>query len=69
MTTVKLLIGANAYATIREPGRCLDVLLQPGRSAAQSLRETAQELQTKAAAELARAECMLRAAAALESVK
>ena len=56
--TVRLLVGANAYACITTPERSLDVLLAPGRGAAQSLRETAREYREQAARLIARAELM-----------
>jgi hypothetical protein len=47
--SVKLLIGANAYACIEKVngGRC-DFLLSPGKHPAKSLRETAEEYAEKA---------------------
>lgn len=46
---VKLNIGATgAYACISTPSKNLDVLLAPGRSAHQALREWAQEQDDKA---------------------
>jgi hypothetical protein len=47
--SVKLLIGANAYACIDKVngGKC-DFLLSPGMHPAKSLRETAEEYREKA---------------------
>lgn len=46
---VHTLIGAQAaYACIKTPSCSLDVRLEPGRSAAQSLREWAAEQKAKA---------------------
>ena len=47
--SVKLLIGANAYACIDKVngGKC-DFLLSPGKHPAKSLRETAEEYREKA---------------------
>lgn len=63
--TVRLLVGANAYACIATPARSIDVLLAPGRSAAQSLRESAAEMRADAARLVARADLCERAAAEL----
>ena len=53
---VNLIFGAShAYAVINAGPRSMDVRLEPGRSAAQSLRESAGELRRKAA------DCILRA--------
>ena len=47
---VKTIIGASAaYACINTNGISLDIRLEPGRSAAQSLRETAEEWRKEAA--------------------
>lgn len=59
---VNLHIGANAYAHIKTEDASLDVLLSPGRSAAQSLTESAEEMRSKAAALLRRAELCEQAA-------
>jgi len=41
---VRLLIGANAYACIKQAnGHQTDILLSPGKSAVRSLRESAAE--------------------------
>lgn len=46
---VRTIIGAQAaYACIETPSCSLDVRLEPGRSAAQSLREWADEQKAKA---------------------
>lgn len=64
--TVKLLIGANAYACIEENGRKTDIRLDPGKGAAQSLREYA-ESQTERANRIAgMADLATRAAALLD---
>jgi len=63
--TARLIIGTNAYAVITAPGRSLDVLLNPGRSAAQSLRESAKENRDKAARLVSQAELMETAAGLL----
>ena len=52
----RIIIGANAYAVIESDARRLDVLLNPGESAAASLRATVAEMREHANAELARAE-------------
>lgn len=47
---VRILVGAeSAYACINSLGHDMDVRLSPGRSAAQSLRETAEEWRQQAA--------------------
>jgi len=47
---VRTIVGAQAaYVCIESLGISLDVRLEPGRSAAQSLRETAEEWRAKAA--------------------
>lgn len=56
--TVRLLIGASAYACIKSPECELDVRLEPGRGAAQSLQETAREYRERAARLIARADLM-----------
>lgn len=61
----RIIIGANAYCHIETASVSLDVLLSPGRSAAQSLCESADELRVKAGQMLARAELMDKAAAQL----
>lgn len=63
---VRTLVGAQqAYACIELPGRSMDVALSPGKSAAESLKLSAQELRAKAAKDLERAELMEAAAGAL----
>lgn len=63
---VRVMVGAShAYACISEPGRSLDVRLEPGRSAAASLAEIAHEERAKAAKLLQRADILERAARAL----
>lgn len=64
---VSILIGANAYAVIMTDTRSLDVLLAPGRSAAKSLRESAEEDRAKAERLLARAELLDQAAIILDN--
>lgn len=66
---VTTIIGANAYACIRENGRAVDILLSPGRAASQSLREYAAEQRDRAARALDMADIAERAAATLESGK
>ena len=66
---VRMLIGANAYACIRENGVQHDILLSPGKSAIASLREYAAENRKQAAAQIERAERAERAALHLESSK
>lgn len=48
---VTLFYGASAYAHVLDPqaGVFMDIKLEPGRSASQSLRETAAEYQEKSA--------------------
>lgn len=44
--SVRMLIGANAYAVIRHDDSCqTDIRLSPGKSAQESLRQYARELQ------------------------
>lgn len=43
-----IIIGTNAYAVIKYETGSMDILLKPGRSAAQSLREYAIECREKA---------------------
>ena len=64
---VNILVGAEAaYACIRSLGHDMDVRLSPGRSAAQSLRETAEEWRQQAARLQQRAMYVTEAAAQLE---
>lgn len=64
---VRLLIGANAYAVIEHETGKLDQLLQPGRSPARSLRESAAELRGEANRKLRQASLLEEAAIHLES--
>ena len=64
---VRLLIGANAYAVIKEGNRQTDILLSSGKSAQASLREYAQEQRAKAERLLSMANLAERAADKLES--
>lgn len=60
---VRIYVGAAAaYASIVDASRSLDVRLEPGRSPAQSLEESAEELRAKARSLLERADVMSRAA-------
>lgn len=64
---VRIIIGAEAaYASIHTLNAFMDVRLEPGRSAAQSLRETAEEWRAKAAKLQQRAMYLTEAAAQLE---
>ena len=45
---VTMMIGADAYAVIETPSYKMDVKLAPGRSATQSLRESADAALAKA---------------------
>lgn len=64
---VRIIIGAEAaYACISHQGIILDVRLEPGRSAAQSLRETAQEWRERAQRLQDRAALLSVAAAKLD---
>jgi hypothetical protein len=64
---VKTIIGAQAaYACIEHKGTSMDVRLEPGRSAAQSLRETAEEWKAKAQRLQERAALLSVAAVKLE---
>lgn len=65
--TVRLIIGASAYAVITTSERSLDVLLSAGRGAPQSLRESAAEMRAKAQALVGRAALCEAAAAVLAS--
>lgn len=64
--TVRVIIGANAYAVIKTAGQSLNVLLSPGRSAPQSLRESAAEMRSRAHEMTERAALMETAAEVLE---
>ena len=64
---VRTIIGAQAaYACIEQKGLSMDVMLSPGKSAAQSLRETAEEWRAKAQRLQERAALLSVAAAKLE---
>ena len=64
---VRLIFGAShAYAVINTGSRSMDVRLEPGRSTAQSLRESAGELRQRAADCLLRASLMEEAAIEIE---
>lgn len=64
---VTILVGAEAaYACIKSLGHDMDVRLSPGRSAAQSLRETAEEMRQQAARLQARAMIITEAAYQLD---
>jgi len=61
--TVRTLVGAQyAYACISHQRGTMDVRLEPGRSASESLLQTAAELEAKAERLTKRAELMRRAA-------
>ena len=62
MKTRLLIGGQYAYAIIETATRKMDVRLEPGRSAAQSLRETAADMRAKAEALIARADVIAQAA-------
>lgn len=64
---VRLIIGASAYACITENGRAIDIRLEPGKGAPQSLRNYAQEQRDRAQRALDMADIAERAAAKLES--
>jgi hypothetical protein len=59
---VRLTNGANSYAHISKNGKELDVLLTPGRTPAESLRASAQEMRDQAARLTERAELVELAA-------
>lgn len=64
---VTTIIGAqSAYACISHAGLSMDVRLEPGRSAAQSLRETAEEWRAQAQRLQERANILSVAAAKLD---
>ncbi len=64
---VRTIFGAeSAYASIQHAGLNMDVRLNPGRSAAQSLRETAEEWQRQAIRLQDRAAILSVAAAKLD---
>ena len=63
--SVRVMIGAHAYAVINYPGGSLDVLLAAGRSPDSSLRDSAKEMRDKAAELLRRASIIEKAADSL----
>lgn len=65
-TQVSLFFGAHAYACITECGVRFDVRLTPGRKAATSLREYAEEQRARAACIIESAERAERAASVLD---
>ena len=64
--TVRILVGANAYACIEQNGRKTDILLAPGRSAPQALREYAADQRERAERILSMVAVAETAAAELE---
>ena len=64
--TVRTIIGSSAYACIVGDGYSMDVRLDPGRGAPQSLRETAAEYREKAARLIRDAERIEQAALMLD---
>lgn len=65
---VRILVGAkNAYACINTISTSLDVRLEPGRSAAQSLREFAEEQKRRADRLIRQADLAMSAAEQLET--
>ncbi|WP_158589811.1 hypothetical protein [Gemmobacter lutimaris] len=64
--SVKLIIGANAYACVTHDAGQTDIRLSPGKSAVASLREYATECEARAAREKDKAELARRAADHLE---
>ena len=64
---VNLFFGANAYAHITDDIGSMDILLNPGRGAWKSLRESAIENKTKAEKLIRDADRMLEAASILEN--
>lgn len=67
--SVRMLIGANAYACITKGGRKTDILLQAGKSAQSSLREYAVEQRERAKRILEMADLAEMAADKLDSEK
>lgn len=64
---IRTIIGAEAaYASIQSLGIAMDVRLNPGRSTAQSLRETAGEWRAQAGRLQQRARLLTKAAAQLD---
>ncbi|MDB6151513.1 MAG: hypothetical protein JWQ44_2961 [Chthoniobacter sp.] len=68
-TQVRLIIGASAYACIKECGVQFDVRLAPGRSAAVALREYAEVERARAACIIENANRAERAATVLEAAR
>jgi len=65
---VRVIVGAQAsYACITHDKGTMDVRLAPGRSARQSLQETAEEMRARAAEMLRRAELIEKAAELVET--
>lgn len=64
---VSTIIGAHAYACIKTDTLSMDIRLNPGRSAHQSLMETAEEWRQKAERLLRNAELAEQAANALKA--
>jgi len=64
---ITMLVGAHAYACIDENGRKTDILLSPGKSAQQSLREYAESERARALRILSMAEIAERAADHIDS--
>ena len=68
--SVKMLIGANAYAVIRHDGACqTDIRISPGKSAQAALREYARELRADIARKIEQAELACAAADYLDKEK
>ncbi|MBC1154423.1 hypothetical protein FSG43_022650 [Escherichia coli] len=60
---VRVIVGAQAaYACINHDKGVMDIRLTPGRSARQSLQETAEEMRARAADTIRRAELIEQAA-------
>ena len=64
---VRIIVGANAYAVIKEENRQTDILLSAGKSPQASLREYAMEQQAIATRALDMADLARRAADKLDS--
>lgn len=67
VTNVRIMVGANAYAIIKTDKGTHDVLLNRGRSAQKSLRESAEELRARAAKTIEQAQMMEEAAKWLDT--
>lgn len=65
--TVRVLVGASAYAVVNTPQVHTDILLAPGKSASASLRETAADWRAKAHRYASMAKIAAQAADVLES--